>query len=1057
MRDTNVRVLSKPLDVRDDFARLENRVVKATPTARGLNTQCLSFLKGKMMNQSEKLINFVHRKSVIGAVICAAACLEPLGQRTLLAAEQAADPVVLSNFTTSILGNSGYVSHPHGPTTDKRYVPNFFNDMAVAPDGTVFTVSAWDEGKKELSVYKDGYIYPQVGPGTAGLWLYAVAATDTAVYYTANNENVKSLWKFTRIPGEAVLSNTIDWVVPYLTPPSTSTAADGAVVAALPTFGEHGKSNATGIAVDESRGLVYVSDPASQQVKIHRISDGKAMGAFNVRSPGKLTVDGDGNVWVIQEQAASDVVKINGGTPIGSDNKAPESGLTFTPDRAFDMADESMFVAAGAGGHLGVDYGSPKRVSRIWIKYFGSPDPNTTVFGGRMESSNDNVTWTLQKLITEPVRGDSAWVQTIDDPAAYRYWRISAANDKILAVRDIAFYETTPNVDGAVHKFGPNGQATGISITDIVRPMGIAYDAVNKRLLVGDSGPTQQVVGYKNLAAGTPVLDTSFATSGRFGANGGIWSTDGGKSAGAIGAERFFLLNGSLGVDATGRLFVANYGGVGTARLESYSSTGNMLWQLFGGAFIDQGQADPISETDFYTGRYHYKMDYSKLASNEWTAAGMTMNPIKYPDDFRWGTQSPAINQGAGVRRINGELFLILATQYQAPYAVMRISGKTAIPAALFDWSPNGKVWPANQPISLARWLWRDTNGNGAIDKDEYESYPNTLDNGEMGIYGADFDTKGNFWYIRNNKTIECLTVADQLDAHGNPVWSWINPTNRSFPIPKEFDGGEVRQIRHDNANNTMYLFGYTSAYPNSLNQTFPHPGRYVAKYAVNDGTLTFQGGTDVPYNTRYMVGEGRDRDHPRSATIAGEYVFVGYMMSQATVVFRKSDLGMVGVIKIGQQSFAPWLDGADELQVTKRPDVNEYLITLPEMMSNKTTMIRWTPDVTAAPLPPTSLVATAASQTQVNLTWTDNATNETAYRVERMEAGLAGFGQWKEITTALPADTKSYSDTTLKAGIRYAYRVRAFNAGTGGGPSDYSWTIHVLTPTENVAVPNSP
>jgi len=56
MRDTNVRVLSKPLDVRDDFARLENRVVKATLTARGLSTQCLSLLKGKMMNQSGKLI-----------------------------------------------------------------------------------------------------------------------------------------------------------------------------------------------------------------------------------------------------------------------------------------------------------------------------------------------------------------------------------------------------------------------------------------------------------------------------------------------------------------------------------------------------------------------------------------------------------------------------------------------------------------------------------------------------------------------------------------------------------------------------------------------------------------------------------------------------------------------------------------------------------------------------------------------------------------------------------------------------------------------------------------
>src|SRR5262249_30262522 len=40
------------------------------------------------------------------------------------------------------------------------------------------------------------------------------------------------------------------------------------------------------------------------------------------------------------------------------------------------------------------------------------------------------------------------------------------------------------------------------------------------------------------------------------------------------------------------------------------------------------------------------------------------------------------------------------------------------------------------------------------------------------------------------------------------------------------------------------------------------------------------------------------------------------------------------------------------------------------------------------APAAPTNLVATAASTTSVQLTWTDNANNETAYRVEMKSTG---------------------------------------------------------------------
>ncbi|WP_281322142.1 M43 family zinc metalloprotease [Flavobacterium aestivum] len=74
----------------------------------------------------------------------------------------------------------------------------------------------------------------------------------------------------------------------------------------------------------------------------------------------------------------------------------------------------------------------------------------------------------------------------------------------------------------------------------------------------------------------------------------------------------------------------------------------------------------------------------------------------------------------------------------------------------------------------------------------------------------------------------------------------------------------------------------------------------------------------------------------------------------------------------------------------------------------------------------PSNLVATANSTAlQVGLTWTDNATNETAYSVER----ATGSGSYSVIAT-LGANVVSYTDTGLAAGTTYSYKVRA-NAGT--------------------------
>lgn len=97
-----------------------------------------------------------------------------------------------------------------------------------------------------------------------------------------------------------------------------------------------------------------------------------------------------------------------------------------------------------------------------------------------------------------------------------------------------------------------------------------------------------------------------------------------------------------------------------------------------------------------------------------------------------------------------------------------------------------------------------------------------------------------------------------------------------------------------------------------------------------------------------------------------------------------------------------------------------------------------------SAPTAPSGLTATAPSSSQINLSWTDNANNETAYKVER---ATSSSGPWTEIAGSLAANTTSYSATGLTASTTYHFRVRASNAN---GNSAYSNTANATTPANS-------
>src|SRR6185503_16699622 len=76
-----------------------------------------------------------------------------------------------------------------------------------------------------------------------------------------------------------------------------------------------------------------------------------------------------------------------------------------------------------------------------------------------------------------------------------------------------------------------------------------------------------------------------------------------------------------------------------------------------------------------------------------------------------------------------------------------------------------------------------------------------------------------------------------------------------------------------------------------------------------------------------------------------------------------------------------------------------------------------------STPSAPSSLAATVVSSSQIKLTWHDNSSVETGFKVERSLSSGSGFSQ---ISTP-GANATSYTAGSLASGTKYYFRVRAY------------------------------
>lgn len=111
-----------------------------------------------------------------------------------------------------------------------------------------------------------------------------------------------------------------------------------------------------------------------------------------------------------------------------------------------------------------------------------------------------------------------------------------------------------------------------------------------------------------------------------------------------------------------------------------------------------------------------------------------------------------------------------------------------------------------------------------------------------------------------------------------------------------------------------------------------------------------------------------------------------------------------------------------------------------PTIFANATTL------ALPPPVAPSNLLATGFSQSQINLSWSDNSSDESGFRIERSSNMN---GPWTDLIT-LNAGTTSHSDTSISGYVRYYYRVYALR---GNVNSSYSAVVTASTlPPPNAA-----
>ena len=707
--------------------------------------------------------------------------------------------------------------------------------------------------------------------------------------------------------------------------------------------GRHVQDDVWGMAVSPD-GTCYTNSPwdeAGEEAGIYK--NGEAVGNCGSlhgwgRNGGSAIALDDTSVYVAITQNGDD-----GGNPNGNGRGLPQYP---PPNNTWYCV--RRYTRAGAPAPFAAGYGYDGSLIRVnagsrpngHSGYSGRPVSGVAVGGGFLYVSDPTAgrikKYSLAALSSTPV---SAWV--VPDPGAMTF-----AGGFLYVIQGGA----TPKV----LKYSPDGAvSTEISFAPGVKPSALAFATRNgiPTLFVVDRGLDQDIKEYGlNRLRGAPTKVAAV-----FGAVGGIYSGKGAQ-IGTVGARRFNDPTG-VGVDAHGNVYVSQDGtcgngmGGGGTILESYAPNKTRLWQLLGLEFVDCADGDPASEADVYTKEEHFVMNYARTTpGTEAAYRGYTVNRFKYPEDPRLhlGTR---LESSAWVREYHGHKFLITTDMLCTDLIVSRFhaatDGECAIPSTVFGinhQTPDGTGWPENEPAK-GEWIWRDANGNGALDVGEYVQPAGQGD--APSLWGWWVDSNLDVWEATQGAGIRRF-ACQGLDSQGNPIYDYGHVTTAA--MPSQFK--ELDRTEYDPTSDTMYLSGFSAALPNASGD-WGGVGRLVCRYDHWSTNPTLH--TGYPIVPPYNPDKSHDFDNYAelaSLSVAGRYLFVTYSTQNKTLVYEADTGSLVATlvpgtsVGLGDESRGnghSWTDIRYGVRAYRRAD-GEYEVFNEDDLLGKIVLYRWTP-----------------------------------------------------------------------------------------------------------------
>jgi hypothetical protein len=461
----------------------------------------------------------------------------------------------------------------------------------------------------------------------------------------------------------------------------------------------------------------------------------------------------------------------------------------------------------------------------------------------------------------------------------------------------------------------------GRTINDIVDPSAIAIDNFG-RLMVADNGPDQNIKIY-DIKTGTPVKVKEF------GDKGGVLS----GTPGIIAPLKFHGIRG-LGTDSLGNIWVGNSGWPmqqsGTD-LRRFTPDGTMTCNLLAKIFVKSGEPDPDSLSELYMTYEHVSVDYDNAIPGTWKYVATTMDPFKYPDDFRVGGSSV---ESAMVRRINGHKYLFLTNMYVEFLAVYRFEGEIAVPAALFSVGWDGQwmkypwqsdkrpQWDPSKNEGL-RWMWRDNNGDGQVQADEFSTYNLKY----PYIRGLNVDKSGNISIGARTLTV---FPANGIDAHGVPNYSVSTLVQTPSILSTPNNGGDLVSLKYIDDQDVMYI-GSDGSYPSFGSiykfKDWSKSPTLVWKDSLGYDAATFTADDKYVYVTGYSGTKHLMNTGVFDVLTADSGKYVGYIKPGSEVGFQSGSIDL------------PY-----SLQTAKRPN-GERLIFMEDDWKGKIIIYNWCPE----------------------------------------------------------------------------------------------------------------